>query len=189
MFEAVTRSRHCGALWCVFDRMSYDKTIFPMMKMSHYNGVHWMTRLAPPRWVQKMKLTLMSMTSEFRLRSRSVHDPSHKREKIMKFQLTWGCMGRPYVLFGSLDRESLGHHIFQHSCLRELCHFHSRHYNHDSSYVTYSLSTLHMWFDHDSWSVVGRTCWDDRYDRNRVQILERYFYMEDFYLTIPSGNK
>ena len=47
-------------------------------------------------------------------------------------------MGRSDSFRGSLDREECSHHIFQHSCLRELSHFSSGHYNHVSSYVTYS---------------------------------------------------
>ena len=86
--------------WSVMKRICSNElwdNDFPMMKMSYFNYVHWMTRLAHPRWLQKMKLSLMSMTSEFRLRSirwkfRSVHDSSYKRGQFTKIQLTEGCM-------------------------------------------------------------------------------------------------
>ena len=62
----------------------------------------------------------------------------------MKFQLTYGCVGRPYALRGSFDRQNCSNHILWHSCLRDFFHFHSSHYNHFSSYVTYSLRTPHI---------------------------------------------
>ena len=132
MLTAVTRSRHRGALWSVFVRMSYGKRFSDdedvILQLCSLND-----KISSSTMSAKDEIVLNVNDFGISITGRSVHDPSHKRGQFMKF------LPIDVGMYGTVLRESCSHHIFQHSCLRELFHFHSSHYNHVSIYViTYS---------------------------------------------------
>ena len=177
MIGAVTRSRYCGALWSVFVRMRYGKNDLPMMKMSYFNFVHWMTRLAPPRWVQKVKLSSMSMTSEFRLRVYAENFVLSMIPRTTEDNL-WSSIWRMDVW------DDLTHFvealivrvvvITSSSTVVFVSYFISIQVTIITFPVTSRTHWVYytMWFGHDSWSVVERTCWHDQNDRRRWHVLE-----------------